>query len=192
MISHKYRCIFIHIPRCAGTSIETWLAGHDWWAIESKTKHLLASQARKIYSSVWDHYFKFAFVRHPVDRMVSCLAFGDHFGLSFDCTKGFSFSRYHELFGKDVVVEHDHRFWRRDDLLTSRHRTRSVYCNILDEPLDFVGRFETLDQDLKIVASAIRKSEPWPAPGSEDTELGVFMEPEVSHGKTKVYTRVQA
>jgi hypothetical protein len=32
----------------------------------------------------------------------------------------------------------------------------------------------------------------WPAPGSEDTELGVFMEPEVSHGETKVYTRVQA
>ena len=32
----------------------------------------------------------------------------------------------------------------------------------------------------------------WPAPGFEDTELGVFMEPEVSHGKTKVYTRVQA
>jgi hypothetical protein len=32
----------------------------------------------------------------------------------------------------------------------------------------------------------------WPAPGSEDTELGVFMGPEVSHGATKVYTRVQA
>ena len=32
----------------------------------------------------------------------------------------------------------------------------------------------------------------WPAPGSEDTELGVFMELEVSYGKTKVYTRVQA
>jgi hypothetical protein len=36
------------------------------------------------------------------------------------------------------------------------------------------------------------KMRDWPAPGSEDTELGVFMEPEVSHGKTKVYTRVQA
>jgi hypothetical protein len=33
---------------------------------------------------------------------------------------------------------------------------------------------------------------PWPAPGSEDTELGVFMEPEVSHGETEVYPRVQA
>jgi hypothetical protein len=32
----------------------------------------------------------------------------------------------------------------------------------------------------------------WPAPGSEDTELGVFMGPEVSHGATTVYTRVQA
>ncbi len=32
----------------------------------------------------------------------------------------------------------------------------------------------------------------WPAPGSEDTELGAFMEPEVSHGETTVYARVQA
>ena len=32
----------------------------------------------------------------------------------------------------------------------------------------------------------------WPAPGSEDTELGVLMEPEVDHGETEVYTRVQA
>jgi hypothetical protein len=32
----------------------------------------------------------------------------------------------------------------------------------------------------------------WPAPGFEDTELGVFMEPEVDHGAKKVYARVQA
>jgi hypothetical protein len=32
----------------------------------------------------------------------------------------------------------------------------------------------------------------WPAPGTTDTELGVFMGPEVSHGETEVYTRVQA
>jgi hypothetical protein len=34
--------------------------------------------------------------------------------------------------------------------------------------------------------------EPWPAPGSEDTELGVLMEPEVDHGETEVYAGVQA
>ncbi len=32
----------------------------------------------------------------------------------------------------------------------------------------------------------------WPAPGLEDTELGVFMEPEVCHGAQEIYARVQA
>jgi hypothetical protein len=32
----------------------------------------------------------------------------------------------------------------------------------------------------------------WRAPGFEDTELGVFMEPEVGHGETKVYAGVPA
>jgi hypothetical protein len=31
----------------------------------------------------------------------------------------------------------------------------------------------------------------WPAPGSEDTELGVLMELEVGHGETEVYAGVQ-
>jgi hypothetical protein len=32
----------------------------------------------------------------------------------------------------------------------------------------------------------------WPAPGFEDTEFGVLMEPEVDHGEAEVYARVQA
>jgi hypothetical protein len=32
----------------------------------------------------------------------------------------------------------------------------------------------------------------WPAAGSEDTELGVKMEPEVGHGETEIYPQVQA
>jgi hypothetical protein len=32
----------------------------------------------------------------------------------------------------------------------------------------------------------------WPAPGFADTELGVLMEPEVSHREAEVYARVQA
>jgi hypothetical protein len=39
---------------------------------------------------------------------------------------------------------------------------------------------------------AIKQQATWPAPGSEDTELGVLMEPEVSHGETEVYAGVQA
>jgi hypothetical protein len=41
-------------------------------------------------------------------------------------------------------------------------------------------------------ADLCRKHGIWPAPGSEDTELGVLMEPEVGHGETEVYAGVQA
>jgi hypothetical protein len=37
-----------------------------------------------------------------------------------------------------------------------------------------------------------RRCAVWPAPGSEDTELGVLMELEVGHGETAVHARVQA
>ena len=41
-------------------------------------------------------------------------------------------------------------------------------------------------------SATLSKISVWPAPGSADTELGVLMEPEVDHGETEVYTRVQA
>jgi hypothetical protein len=41
-------------------------------------------------------------------------------------------------------------------------------------------------------ATRPRRESGWPAPGSEDTELGVLMELEVGHGETEVYARVQA
>ena len=42
------------------------------------------------------------------------------------------------------------------------------------------------------LARSTRDLPNWPAPGSEDTELGVLMELEVGHGETEVYARVQA
>src|SRR5271166_1307490 len=81
VISHEYRCIFIHIPRCAGTSIEIWLTGQDWWDTDPRCKHLIASQARKLYASYWNRYFKFAVVRDPVERVISLLKYKTHFAL---------------------------------------------------------------------------------------------------------------
>ena len=51
-------------------------------------------------------------------------------------------------------------------------------------------RDEILRRLLTDVANELRDR--WPAPGSEDTELGVLMEPEVGHGETEVYAGVQA
>lgn len=155
MISHQYKCIFIHIQRCAGTSIEVWIDGADLWYKEPDKKHLLASQAKQLYADYWNDYFKFAIVRDPFSRMRSCLKYSEHFGINISNGRSIDFSGYHAHFGKDVVIEHDHRFYDRDDLLNAHHLPGQVYGNILDEPLDFIARFENLHDDMEHVRRVI-------------------------------------
>ncbi len=57
--------------------------------------------------------------------------------------------------------------------------------------LSFLYAIQVIDES-EDTASYHNLRAVWPAPGSEDTELGVFMGAEVGHGKTTVYTGVQA
>jgi hypothetical protein len=47
------------------------------------------------------------------------------------------------------------------------------------------------DRNLEASAETNDRSD-WPAPGFEDTKLGVLMEPEVRHGTSEVHAGVQA
>ena len=127
------------------------ITAEDWWHREASTKHLLASQAKQLYADYWDDYFKFSFVRHPVTRVMSCLKFADHFGLSLSRRNRISFDGYHRLFGDEIVLEFDHQFYRRDEIVQPQHRAGAVYGNILDEELDFVGKFENLAGDTEFI-----------------------------------------
>ena len=93
MISHDKKCIFIHIPKCGGTSIEDVIwpkdqgrTENDLWMgfvnrFENKyqtggLQHLLARQVREeVGPDVFSDYYKFAFVRNPWDRIVSQFAY---------------------------------------------------------------------------------------------------------------------
>src|SRR5579875_525331 len=112
----RAKCIFVHIPRCAGTSVETWLCGRDYWTVDPARKHLTAGQARRTYAAYWGSYFKFSIVRHPFTRFGSCLKYGSHFGLARGAPSGLDFSGYHERFGREVVVEYDHRFYDSNEV----------------------------------------------------------------------------
>lgn len=155
MICHDLKCIFIHIPRCAGTSIEEWIVGGDYWFIDRSTKHITASQARALYEEYWNSYFKFSIVRNPFDRVRSCLKYKDHFGIELNSSGDIDFRRYWELFGRDIVVEHDHRFHSREKIISNLHLPGQIYGNIIDEELDFVARFESIEADMKYVQSVL-------------------------------------
>lgn len=155
MISHKYRCIFIHIPRTGGSSIDHALAGRDWWEIDGKTKHLTASQAKEKYRAWWDDYFKFALVRDPAERMLSCMKFGGFFavGVRPGCTFADFLRGYMRRYGHPLTLEHDYRFAENySNRLALPH---AVYRNMLDEEIDYVGRFEALEDSFRHIVAAL-------------------------------------
>ena len=87
MTSHDLKCIFIHFPRTAGSSIEKFLMGTDDIYgpkssvyrnkddVEKKiveNHHTSASDyVKQNGQEIWQEYFTFSFVRNPWDWFVS-------------------------------------------------------------------------------------------------------------------------
>jgi hypothetical protein len=91
MLSHRHKTIFVHIPKCAGQSVETAFLADEGLTWENRAPlllrynpdpalgpprlaHLLASDyvARgHVDQAMFDAFFKFAIVRDPWSRAVS-------------------------------------------------------------------------------------------------------------------------
>jgi hypothetical protein len=159
MISHKLKCIFIHIPRCAGTSVELALDARDWWLYTPQEKHLSASEAKIRYADFWDDYFKFSFVRNPWDLEVSWYCWKAT-KLKTKLKNMMPFEDYIE----DVEVNTSAKVseFMRDrsrEHLWSDHGSCSKWLAVDGElGVDFVGRVENYDSDLQVVLSTLDTS----------------------------------
>ena len=103
MISHFHKTIFIHIPKCGGQSIETAFLNDLGLTWETRAPlllrpndnprigpprlaHLRAKEYTKFHyisEELYETYYKFSIVRHPVERAISTfnyLKIKDRFG----------------------------------------------------------------------------------------------------------------
>lgn len=142
MINHEYKCIFVHIPRTSGTSIESEF-GVDMdfkdgkKAIFSSDKHLKSSEIfRSIDEHLWKSYFKFTLVRNPWDRVISI------FNMP-------AFSDINFLSGKSLIYFLNH--------YEPKPHEAGIQCmDYIDrDDLDFIGKFENRQQDINFIFKKI-------------------------------------
>ncbi len=159
-VCDQYRCIFVHIPRTGGSSVEKALMLHNeghrenlatltgWVETDAireygftspVLQHLTLSDIHRLLPRDRLHdWFKFCFVRNPWERMLSV----------------YLFDRAH----------YEHRHGTRagypplPEYLKKLHPFQAIQqCDYIDSDpgMDFVGRFETLEKDFAYVAQRI-------------------------------------
>lgn len=150
MISHEYKCLFVHIPRTGGSSIERFITGEDWACVRHrgiKVQHISCLQAKKVYGDdIFSRYYKFSFVRNPWDLMVSTFLWAKQkTGLNGVIFRDFieDIARYNEQL--EFVPGGNYGSGQL------RHLTDSS-GNLM---VDYVGRFENLQKDFDIICGSI-------------------------------------
>jgi hypothetical protein len=163
MILHSRRCIFIHIPKTGGTTIENLIwpppaertPEHLWmgftWEFGNRyqtggLQHLLATQVRDaVGADVFAGCHKFAIVRNPFDRAVSQFAYmraRPDLRAFVGMNENDPFKKYLQLIRKKTHVQwdHQHRFVEDEN----------------GAPLvDFIGRFEHFRRDVTRILDAL-------------------------------------
>jgi hypothetical protein len=159
MISHKHKCIFIHIPKCAGSSIRDFYFDTprlNWklpnyellygWCPKRKIhlQHATSQQLLEldlVKPEIWNNYFKFTFIRNPYDRAVS-----DYFWLMKDRNIKGSFKDYitkKNVF-KPVLSDNSVKEYRGDHIL----QQTDFFDFSGNYKMDFIGKFEHLRTEI--------------------------------------------
>ena len=145
-------CIFIHVPKAAGTSINNALYGRT-------LGHYTARQVRRKFPRLYQRSFTFSLVRNPWDRVLSAYRFAragktDSMGVEnpaqYQISEFKSFERFvlEWLPAQDVYV--------RDFIFQPQHL---FVCDDNDNVIvDHLGRFENIGRTMLAVEEKLKKN----------------------------------
>lgn len=149
MVSNELKCIQVHIPKTAGVSIRKSLFNVE----PNKNMHWYPDHPE--YQKYWNEYFTFTFVRNPWDRIVSCYEFCFHKPNHVVYKQIIQFNDFKE-FLLNMNLNHvlqTQRFQPQLNWIKDK-RTDKEYG------LDFIGKFENLENDFKKVCKKIGVKKP--------------------------------
>lgn len=146
MIGHKNKYIYIHINKCAGTTIQYVLknnyGGEFLYTSEDVEHtrhkgHVTASQYSTC--SHWKEYFKFSFVRNPWDKELSDYKY-------YKKMKS-TYLHFEEYLNRRTNLSKI-KYWNSNQLDWLRSSNGII-------ELDYIGRFENLQHDFNVVCDRI-------------------------------------
>ena len=142
-------CIFVHIPKSAGISVNTALFGSYGGG------HLTVKEYKRIFGPVvYRNYFSFTFVRNPYERLYSAWNFLRNGGFKEDerIWAENNIMKY-DLFS-DFVLE-----WLNSESIWKINHFKPQYffvCDLNNHPeVDFIGRVENIDEDFQYVCNQL-------------------------------------
>ena len=155
-------CVFIHIPKTAGTSVVCSLFGQN-------SRHARWTEYYESNPDKFQQYFKFCFVRNPWDRLLSAYTFLRQGGMN-DTDARWAKDNL-ECFDSFESFVHE---WLTEDSIWSWVHFVPQYHWVCDDEghcmMDFVGRMETINSDFKIVAERLEREAVLPVRNSTRTK----------------------
>lgn len=147
--ANEHKCIFIHIPKAAGTSVALSLFGRS-------SRHTCYLEYEKANAWKFHRYFKFAFVRNPWDRLYSAYVFLKKGGLN-DMDKRWAEDHLSDFPDFDSFV----KGWVNTENILSWIHFWPQHSFICDDELrikmDFVGKFENLSNDFSYIQHRLNR-----------------------------------
>jgi hypothetical protein len=161
--------VFIHVPRCAGTSMERFfraagvrispLNRTKSWCVR-KNLDFSGIYGLWEYSAEWAGWFRFGFVRNPFDRTISAyLKQLERMRKASGSEPRLTVSEYVEWMLDGTPVTNDHTDFvnfSRTHVLPCTHPFYRLFDERGEVQVDYLGRFETLEADLDALCGLLR------------------------------------
>ncbi|MCV3473345.1 sulfotransferase family protein [Campylobacter sp. CNRCH_2016_3089] len=149
----KQKCIFIHIPKTAGTSIEKAIFQTDKWL----SGHIKAQDYIQSDPKEFKNIFSFGFVRNPHDRLVSAFFYLKKGGGNIeDLQWSQEHMRKYSSFEQFVLDLENIKI--RNKIFNWIHFIPQ-YCFLCDNQknilVDFIGKVENIHNDFQFVLSKL-------------------------------------